>query len=93
MAEVRDSGGRYAVSPQVARQVMQGSEAPLGEVPVPLGPRGLRAVGEVEGIHDDAPLPPPVARRDRPVARIRSVRDVAQPRSLDVNRIDVERQT
>jgi hypothetical protein len=48
--------------------------------------------GEVEGVDDLAALPPVVTRRLRSEAWVGEVRDVTQPRSGGVNRIDVERQ-
>jgi hypothetical protein len=66
--------------------------APLGQVAVPLSPEGLLLIGEVEGVDDLAALPAVVARRLRSDTRVSEVRDVTQPRSGGVNRIDLERQ-
>lgn len=43
--------------PQRARHLCEGRDCPLGEVSVPLCPRGLLAVGEIERVHDIAVLP------------------------------------
>jgi hypothetical protein len=80
------------VTPYVSGKLIHRWYAPLGQVAVPLSPKGLLLVGEVEGIDDLAALPAVVARRLRSDARVSEVRDVTQPRTGGVNRIDVERQ-
>jgi hypothetical protein len=61
-------------------------------VAVPLSPKALLVSGEVEGVDDLTALPAVVAGRLRSEAWVGEVRDVTQPRSGGVNRIDVERQ-
>jgi hypothetical protein len=60
-------------------------------VAVPLSPKDLLLIGEVEGVDDLAALPAVVASWLRPNAWVSSVGDVIQPRSGGINGIDVER--
>jgi hypothetical protein len=61
-------------------------------VAIPLSPKRFLIVREIEGVDDVAALPTVVAWRLRPEAWVGEVRDVTQPRSSGVNRIDVKRQ-
>jgi len=49
--------------PQFARHLCERRDGELGEVPVPLSPRGLLAVGQVERVDGLASLPSVVWRR------------------------------
>lgn len=48
--------------PQLAWHLREGRNGPLGKVSIPLGPRGLLAIGQAEGIHYGAALPAVVRR-------------------------------
>ena len=92
IAEIGHVERLHSVAPYVSRKLLQRWYAPLGQVAIPLGPQRLLLIGEVEGVDYLAALPPVVAWRRRPEAWVSAVRDVTQPRSGGVNRIDVERQ-
>ena len=91
-AEIGDLDPSHAVAPKVARELVQGWYAPLGQVPVPLGPEGLLCIGEVERVDDLAVLPAVVAGRSRTDTRVGGVGKVTQPGAGRVDRVDVERQ-
>ena len=88
--EIGNVEPRHLVAPHVARQLVHGRYAPLGEVPVPLRPERILFVAQVESVDDIAALPPVVARRLRPSARVRFVRKVTQPCANSLGCIDVE---
>jgi hypothetical protein len=91
-AEIGNVDRADAVAPDVTGELLQRRDASLGEVPIPLSPERVLAVGEVEGIDDVAALPAVVPRRLWASAWISSVRDLTQPRAGGVDRIDVEYQ-
>ncbi len=92
ITEIGDGEGSDLVTPHVSGKLLHWWDAPLGEVAIPLSPQGLLLICEIEGVDDLAALPAVVARWLRPKAWIGEVRDVTQPRSGGINRIDVERQ-
>jgi hypothetical protein len=91
-AEIGNLELRHLVAPEVAWELVHWRYAPLGEVPVPLGPEGVLGFGEVERVDDGAALPAVVAGRPRTDARVGSVGNVTQPGAGRVDRVDVERQ-
>jgi hypothetical protein len=90
--EVSNRELTHSVAPEIARKLMQRWYPPFREMAIPLGPQRVPLIGEVQGVDDLASLPPVVARRLRPKARIGVVRNVTQPRAGGADRIDVERQ-
>ena len=65
VAQIRDPGEGNLPPPQIARQSLRGRHCRLGQVPVPLGPPGRFAVGEVEAFDNRAALPAVVRRIGR----------------------------
>lgn len=88
--EVGDVEPRHSVAPLIARKLVHGRYATFGEMPVPLSPQRVLLLGEVESVDGLATLPAVVAGRLRPKARVRVVRNVAQPGACRADRIDVE---
>jgi hypothetical protein len=88
--EIGDVESRNSIAPLIARKLVHGRYATLGEMPVPLRPQRVLLLGEVEGVDGLATLPAVVAGRLRPRARIRVVRNVAQPGACRADCIDVE---
>ncbi|MGH3017411.1 MAG: hypothetical protein ACRDLU_03445 [Gaiellaceae bacterium] len=80
------------MAPDIPGKLEHGRKAPLGEVPIPLGPKRCLLVREVEGVDHTPALPAVVVGGKRPQTRIGSMRNVAQPRSGDIDWIDVQRQ-
>ena len=92
IAEIGHVKTPYSVAPHVPRKLLHRWDAPLCQVAIPLGPQGFLLICEIDGVDDPATLPPVIARRLWPEQRGSEVRDLTQPRSGDVNRLDVERQ-
>jgi hypothetical protein len=92
IAEIGHVERLHLMAPDVAGELVHRWYAALREVAIPLGPKRLLVVGEVEGVDDVAALPAVVARRLRPQAWVGEVRDLTQPCSCRVDRVDVERQ-
>jgi hypothetical protein len=88
--EIGDVEPRHSVAPLIARKLVHGRYATFGEMPVPLSPQRVLLLGEVEGVDGVATLPAVVAWRLRPRARVRVVRNVAQPGARRADCIDVE---
>lgn len=82
----------HPVAPHIARKLVQRWYAPLGEVPIPLGPQRFLGVRQVEGIDDIAALPSAFTGRLRTSMRVGFVGNVTQPCTRRVSCIDVERQ-
>jgi hypothetical protein len=80
------------MAPDVAGELVHRWYAALREVAIPLSPKRFLVVSKVEGVDDVAALPAVIARRLRPDAWVGEVRDLTQPCSRRVDRIDVERQ-
>jgi len=76
----------------IARKLVHGRYTTLGEMSVPLSPKRVLLLGEVDGVDDVAVLPAVVAERLRARARVRAMRNVAQPGACRADRIDVEGQ-
>lgn len=91
IAKIGDLERRDLVPPHVSGKLVHRWYSTLGEVAIPLSPQRLLLIGEVESVDDVAALPAVVARWLRPPARVSEVRDLTQPRSVGVNRVDVER--
>lgn len=66
----------HFVTPDVTRKLPHRWYAPLGEVAIPLRPKRLLIVGEIEGVNNVAALPAVVALRLRPEPWVSEVRDV-----------------
>src|SRR5699024_8101906 len=91
VGQIRDSQRCHVVAPQVSGHRHGAWHTGLGQVPVPLGPRAPRAVGQVERVDHPAVLPAIVARRLRTLRGVDSGRYVTKPRPGDGGRIDIER--
>jgi hypothetical protein len=92
IAEIGHVEGLHSMAPDVAGELVHRWYAALREVAIPLSPKRFLVVSEVEGVDDVAALPAVIARRLRPEAWVGEVRDLTQPCSRRVDRIDVERQ-
>jgi hypothetical protein len=82
-----------SVTPHISWELLHRRYASFREVAIPLRPEGLLVVSEVERVDDIAPLPAAVAWWLRPKAWISAVRDLTQPRTCRVDRIDIECQS
>jgi hypothetical protein len=49
--------------PELSRHLRERRDHALGQVPIPLGPHRVLAVGEIEGVDDISSLPAVVGRR------------------------------
>ena len=90
VGEVRHLQRRHVVVPKVAGEGHQWGQARFGQVPVPLGPGAVGAVGKIEGVHGGAVLPPVVTGRVKPPGRVSSGGHVPPPSTLDDGGLDVE---
>jgi hypothetical protein len=81
----------YLPRPHLAGHLCEWGNGALGEVPIPLGPSRLLAIGEVEGVDDATPLPAVVRRRVALGQRRRAWVGVLDPASAHGDRCHVER--
>ena len=78
--------------PETARQLLVGRNPELGKVAVPLGPRRVVRIREIEGVDDVAALPAAVGWRITVRPRRPARTALSHPATADGPGIDVERQ-
>jgi len=92
IAEIGDRERSDLVTPHVSGKLLHRWYATLGKVAIPLTPQRLLLIGEVERVDDLAALPTVVASWLRPIPGVGEVRDLSEPSSGGINRLNVERQ-
>jgi len=90
--QVGDSVHLHLEAPQVSGKLVVGSQRQLVDLPVPLGPGCLARVSQVEAGHLGAALPAPVRRWLRAPPDRAAMREMAVPKAIDADAVDVERQ-
>ncbi len=90
----REIGNRHLdrPSPECAWQCVRRGDARLGKMAVPRRPGCVLLIGEVQRLHDIAPLPAIVGWRDMKRQRCRANGCVAEPAAGDSDRVDVQGQ-